>query len=376
GNQDIACLTCHHPTLNTDDNRPLPLGTGGVGLGMNRVGGHIVPRNAPELFNRHMFDGMFWDARVAMDDQGRFLTPAGNHVTPAMQQVLRDGYGALGAQAMFPPTSPVEMRGQPGENPIADIRAGEFTQIWNAYMTRIGNIPQYVTMFEAAYPGTSFQDMSMAHVGNAIGAFESQAFLSTGSPFHRFVAGDDDAMTEEQIDGALDYFAAGCGTCHGGPMLSDADFHNTGVPQIGTGTRGGVDNRDDFGRILVTGHPRDRYAFRSPSLHNVELTGPWGHAGQFGDLRVYIEHYIDIEGSLRAWRPEDNVIDPSLWNTQYDNFDNMLENLSPGVVSGVPAHLVSDEMMVFMGALTDPAMLDLTHLVPASVPSGLPVGGL
>lgn len=267
------------------------------------------------------------------------------------------------------------MRGQPGDNPIADIPNGEFLAIWGAYMGRIGAIPEYVTRFEAAYPGTSFQDMSFAHVGNAIGAFEATAFLSTGSPFAQFVAGDDGALTPQQIQGGIDYFDAGCGTCHGGPMLSDARHHNTATAQIGPGTRGGIGNLDDFGRVLVTGHPDDRFAFRSPSLHNVELTGPWGHAGQFNDLRVYIEHYIDPEQALRDWTAVDNVDDPALHGTQVDNIELVLRNLSPGVSGGVPAHLIGDDMMAFMGALTDPAMTDLTPLIPASVPSGLAAGG-
>lgn len=376
GNRDIACLTCHHPTLGSDDNRALPLGTGGTGLGMDRVGGNIVPRNAPELFNRHGFDGMFWDSRVRIDEQGRYVTPAGNHLTPAMEQVFDDGYGALGAQAMFPVTSRVEMRGPLGTSELGDIPDGQFTAIWTGLMDRLGAIPAYVTLFEAAYPGTDFEDMTFAHAGNAIGGFEAQGFLTLNSPFQRFVAGDDSALTAQEIQGGLDYFAAGCGTCHGGPMLSDELHHNTGVPQIGTGTRGGPTNQDDFGFVLVSGSPKDRHAFRSPSLYNVELTGPWGHAGQFGDLRVYIEHYIDPETALRHWDPVTNVIDPALQGTQYDNIDAVLETLSPGVAGGVPAHLVSDDMMVFMGSLTDPAALDLTHLVPASVPSGLPPGGI
>ncbi|MCB9679756.1 MAG: hypothetical protein H6737_31915 [Alphaproteobacteria bacterium] len=377
GNRDIACLTCHHPTLGSDDNRPLPLGTGASGLGMDRSGpGLIVPRNAPELFNRHGFDNMFWDSRVRIDEQGRFVTPAASQLTPEMEQVLYDGYGALGAQAMFPVTSRTEMRGQLGQSELGDIPDMQFTLIWNALMARLGDIPEYVTMFEAAYPGTDFEDMNFAHAGNAIGAFEAQSFYFMGSPFMQFVAGDDSAMTAEQIEGAIDYFDAGCGNCHGGPMLSDARHHNTGVPQIGTGTRGGPTNNDDFGFVLTSGSPRDRYAFRSPSLHNVELTGPWGHAGQFGDLRTYAEHYIDIEDALRTWDPYDQVIDPALRNTQYDNIDEVLSTLSPGVAGGVPAHLISDEMMVFFGALTDPAAEDLSAFVPATVPSGLPPGGI
>lgn len=375
GNQDVACLTCHHPTLGSDDNRSLSSGVGGTGLGENRTGGTVIPRNAPELFNRHGFQGFFWDSRVRIDEQDRFATPAGNRLTPAMEQVLRDGYGALGAQAMFPVTSRDEMRGQPGDSELGDLPDGDFTAIWAGLMARLGAIPQYVTMFEAAYPGTDFDDMTFAHAGNAIGAFEAEGFQSLGSPLQRFINGDDSALSRDEVRGGLDFFAAGCGTCHGGPMLSDAKHHNTGVPQIGPGTRGGPTDQDDFGFVLVSGSPKDRYAFRSPSLWNVELTGPWGHSGQFDDLLVYTEHYIDPAAALRAYDPTTNISNPALHGTQYDNIDAVLDVLSPLVAGGVPAHRVSPDMMSFMGSMTDPSALDLTHLVPPSVPSGLSVGG-
>jgi cytochrome c peroxidase len=369
GNRDISCLTCHRPDLGTVDARPLPLGEGGTGLGMQRRGGNDVPRNAPELFNRHVLPGMFWDSRVAEDGQGGFDTPAGSQLTPEMEAVLE--YGAVAAQAMFPPTSPVEMRGQPGENPIANLPMGDFTGIWAAYMDRLGDIPQYRTMFEAAYPGTDFDDMSFAHVGNAIGAFESEAFYTTDSPFQRFVAGDDDALSRRELKGGIAFFADGCGSCHNGPTLSDGQFHNVGLPQFGPGHADGPDGDDDFGRFAETGDPTDLYRFRTPSLMNVELTAPYGHAGQYADLEGIVDHYRDPTDRLLNFDVEANVIDPRLHDTVLDNKTEILANLSPILTNGLSARSTGRNMVAFLESMTDDRARDLSDLIPTSVPSGL-----
>ena len=84
-------MTCHHPDVGTDDDRHLPIGVGGSGLGAARAGGAIIPRNAPALFNLHTFDTMFWDSRVARDSAGDLITPAGSQLTGAMTDVFDFG---------------------------------------------------------------------------------------------------------------------------------------------------------------------------------------------------------------------------------------------------------------------------------------------
>ena len=53
------------------------------------------------------------------------------------------------------------------------------------------------------------------------------------------------------------------------------------MPQIGPGKGDGFDGHEDFGRERVTGDARDRHKFRTPTLRNVALTAPWGHAGAY-----------------------------------------------------------------------------------------------
>jgi len=54
GNRNISCATCHHPSLASGDALSLSIGGGGEGLGTERelAEGGLIPRNAPEVYNR------------------------------------------------------------------------------------------------------------------------------------------------------------------------------------------------------------------------------------------------------------------------------------------------------------------------------------
>ena len=374
GNENVACLTCHHPTLGTTDGRSLSFGEGAAGLGPSRTGGQRIPRNAPGLLNIDLLQAMFWDSRVAADGAGGFLTPAGDQLTPEMEGTLT--YGVVAAQALFPVASRLEMSGQPGDNEVADNPADDHPAIWASLMARLGAIPEYVTLFETAYPGESFGDMTFAHAANAIAAFEIRAFALRNSPWEAFVGGDDGALTTEELEGALLFFDNGCADCHSGSAFTDFGHHNTGLAQFGPGRGDGTENRDDFGYEGVSGLVGDRYAFRTPTLLNVELTGPYGHAGQFADLEAHIAHYDDAENKLLNYDITANVLDESLWDTQRENEASIISTLDAEVLDvqfGTDPDTEVAQIATFLRALTDPDAVDLSDTVPATVPSGLPV---
>ena len=275
GNRDVSCATCHWPDLGSADDRTLPLGVGGVGLGKARTGGAIVPRNSPAILNTHLLDQMFWDGRVEHSPDG-VSTPAGEALTPEMRAILDPRWELLAAQAMFPPTSRHEMRGEIGESELGNIENKNTAEIWDKLTQRLMDIPEYQRMFLAAYPDlTSISEVQFAHAANAIAAFEVKAFAHTDSPFERFVKGDDEALTDHQIEGAREFFGdAGCAQCHSGNTFTDSDFHNIGLPQFGPGKGDGASKLEDFGRERVTGSTADRYQIRTASLLNIALTGP------------------------------------------------------------------------------------------------------
>ena len=370
GNRDISCMTCHLPRLGTGDSRSLSIGQGATDLGLDRSHplGAFIPRNAPAAFNLHALESFFWDGRVFADAAGTVHTPAGAKVTPAMAATFE--FGALSALPLFPVLSRAEMRGDAG-NELAAIADDEEPQVWSALMQRLGAIPPYRALFEAAYPGTAFRDMTFAHASNAIAGFLISDFASNGSPWDHFLAGDDAALSPVQLAGAKNFMAARCSVCHNGPAFTDNQFHNVALAQVGPGQGDGPGGNDDFGRMRVTGLPADQYRFRTTPLRNVELTGPWGHDGAFTDLRAFIDHYSESDLKLQNYDPFQ--LEPLLRGTVVANYAAILatrDTLLEGVVF-TPQQV--DEVTEFMKALTDPAARTLARLTPERVPSGLPV---
>src|SRR5690606_22425902 len=190
GNRDISCMTCHLPGLGAGDQRSLSIGQGASGLGLDRIhpDGTFIPRNAPPAFNLHAMNSLFWDGRVFVDPAGTMHTPAGDKVTGEMQRTFE--FGVLSALPLFPVLSRSEMRADTG-NELAAIPDTDEPAIWAALMRRLGAIPQYRRMFEMAYPGQRFEDMTFAHASNAIAGFLTARLAFNNSPWDRFLAGDD-----------------------------------------------------------------------------------------------------------------------------------------------------------------------------------------
>jgi cytochrome c peroxidase len=370
GNKDISCMTCHLPSFGTGDDRSLSIGQGATGLGPARVHPHgdFIPRNAPAAFNLFANKALFWDGRVEVLPNGTLRTPAGVKLNAHMASIFE--FGAASALPLFPVLSPEEMRGTSG-NELADIKDKTPQQVWNALMARLGAIPEYRRMFEAAYPGTRFSQMNFGHASNAIAGFLVDQLAFNNSPWDQFLAGNDEAMTEIQLRGAKDFMTARCSICHNGSTFSDGKFHNVVVPQVGPGKGDGLNGKDDFGRMRETGLAADRYAFRTPALRNVELTGPYGHDGAFPDLRAFVDHYSESELKLRNFSTA--TLEPLLQSTLVPNADALLatrDTLLRGVV--FPDETIN-EVTAFMLALTDPAARDLSRVVPSRVPSGLSI---
>ncbi|HEB58161.1 MAG TPA: cytochrome-c peroxidase [Gammaproteobacteria bacterium] len=386
GNRNISCATCHHGLTDTGDGLSLPVGEGGQGLGVARNTGNVherVPRNAPPVFNLGAteFVRMFHDGRVAVDPSqpSGFFTPAGDDLPSGLENVLA-------AQAMFPVTSATEMAGQAGENTVADAAAaGDLagpSGVWAQLAGRVSAIPEYVDMFIAAYPGEilSAADIRYVHIANAIAAFEGSAWRADNSPYDRFLRGERGALSHSARKGMkLFYGKAGCSNCHSGKFQTDHAFHAIAMPQIGPGKGDGVDGHDDYGRERVTGNVQDRYRFRTPTLRNVVLTGPWGHDGAYNTLEAIVRHHLDTVTALENYDTAQAVLPP---DEDLDPLDFIAHNdwLRRSEIAAAneldPVHLNDRQfgyLMDFLHALTDPGSIDLRSDVPMVVPSGLPV---
>jgi cytochrome c peroxidase len=198
------------------------------------VGGRKGDRNSGTILDAAYMDFQFWDGRAR----------------------------SLEEQALGPIHNPVEM-GETLENVVRKLNAVE----------------GYRTQFQAVF-GT---DVTADGIAKAIAAFE-RTVLSGPSPFDRYMAGDKTSMSASAIRGLRVFNGkARCRTCHKGPMLSDQSFHNIGV---------GMDRPNpDVGRQAVTNDPRDRGAFKTPTLRNVALTAPYFHDGSGRTLAEVIAYY-------------------------------------------------------------------------------------
>ncbi len=382
GNMNISCASCHHPMAGTGDGLALPVGEGGRGLGVTRDTGEgadaiheRVPRNAPHIFNLGAKEivTMFHDGRLSVNPEkpSGFDSPAGDQFPAGLDH-------ALAAQAMFPVTSAAEMAGQAGENAVADAGAnGDLAEVWRLLTERVMAIPEYVELMEQAYPGVNANQISFVHIANAIGAFEATAFRADNSPFDRYLRGEKSLSHDAKT--GMKLFQNYCSSCHKGSLQTDQKFHVLGVPQIGPGKGDGLEGHDDFGREKVTGEIKDRYRFRTPTLRNVALTGPWGHDGAYDTLEAMVRHHLNPEQSL-----EDYDIDQARlpYRDDLTDIDELIhtdmasrEALKARIeIQGVD--LDEEEIgyiMEFLNALTDPASFDMRSAVPYSVPSGLPI---
>jgi cytochrome c peroxidase len=318
---------------------------------------------------------MFHDGRVelAEDQPHGFRSPAGAQLPAGLDNVLA-------VQAMFPVTSGAEMAGQAGENTIADLAAaGNLPGIWAELANRLRSIPAYVDLFMSAYPEiTSASDITYVHAANAIAAFEAHDWRFDNTPFDRYLRGDKQALSPSQKKGMILFYGqANCAACHSGKFQTDHAFYAVAMPQIGPGKGDGVNAHEDFGRERVTGELTDRYRFRTSSLRNIALTGPWGHAGAYRELRDAVKHMLNPSDSIQNYDTTQAVLPPRA-DLQAIDFEVMqnssLVQLLADTNEAPPVSLTEaqiDHLIDFLHALTDPRALNLTRDIPWNVPSGL-----
>ena len=176
-------------------------------------------------------------------------------------QMLNLGYHASwywdGRAASLEAVSSAAWKGQLGADPATSAQA-------------LNQVPVYKALFVRAFG----EPASPANVPMALASF-LRALQSGNSPWDRAQAGDRKALSREAQDGFKLFTAKGCVGCHVPPLFSDFDFHDVG---IGT----------DPGRKDATKADSDAGKFKTPSLRNVALTGPYFHDGHAATLEAAI----------------------------------------------------------------------------------------
>ncbi len=385
GNRNVSCATCHHPAFGTSDGLSLGLGDGGIGLGPERVADpqnmpeQRIPRNAPALFNlgANEFTVLFHDGRIEVDPD----RPGGLR-TPLDADMVTGFASLLSAQTMFPVLSADEMAGHYSENDVSQaVRRGVITGpggAWDIIARRVAAIPVYADDFAVVYDHIDAPDqISFADISNAIAAFMAFEWRSDSAPFDAVLRGEASLPEPAATGMALFYGAADCASCHSGPFLTDHQFHAMGAPQIGPGKAARFESHArDEGRFRVSGDVADLYAFRTPSLRNVTLTAPYGHAGAQSDLRAFVAAHVDPQAGLAGY----GIDAATLPDLPVDDLRGMDDAAAIAQAVSYRAPQIGadeiDALVAFLASLTDPVARKGRLGVPDTVPSGLPVDRL
>ena len=234
------------------------------------------------------------DPELGWSDGRRF--PFGHDRTPGRRNsmtLLNVGYfdrfswngrsESLAQQVLRAIESPIEMN--------ADL---------GVVVARLNGIDEYVRMFVASFDG---EGATTEGIGKALAAFV-RTIRSRRSRFDLFVGGDYERLNDREVEGLhLFRTRARCMNCHHGPLLSDGKFHHTGLSYYGR-------RFEDLGRYEVTGKPADRGRFRTPSLRDLQFTGPWMHNGLFVDFRGILNMYNNGMTRRRELRTGEPALSP------------------------------------------------------------------
>ncbi len=259
----VSCASCHQPQRAFTDGRPTAVG----------IGGQVGPRNAPTVLNAAYATSLFHDGRAA---------------------TLED-------QALGPLTNPIE-HGLPDLQPVLALLRRD---------------PDYRRLFRQAF-GIAPEQAEPGHVGKAIASYE-RTLVCGDSPFDRYLyGGEENALSESAKRGLRIFRRKGnCANCHeiglNDALFTDNRFYNLGVgfarlkPRFARfvdaykrAARGekidpaavyGPRERAELGRFLVTGQVADIGKFRTPTLRNISLTGPYMHDGSQKTLADVVEYY-------------------------------------------------------------------------------------
>ena len=289
----VSCATCHLPDKAFTDGLPLAKGVG------------TTDRKTMTVIGTAHSQFLFWDGRK----------------------------DSLWAQALGPLESPVEHGGD--RTMYAHLIARHYRAEYEALFGPLPDLsgpPERAGPVEDANARAAWARLSdaerqavtrvFANVGKAIAAYERK-LMPGESRFDRFARAlqEDDrqgmkaALSRDEAAGLRLFIGrANCTDCHSGPLFTNNDFHNTGIPAAAglprdAGRAAGVlkVRDDEFNclspysdakpgqcghlRFLKTdGHELTR-AFKVPTLRNISLTAPYMHAGQKRTLREVLEHY-------------------------------------------------------------------------------------
>jgi cytochrome c peroxidase len=379
------------------------------------------------MVNTALYPAMMWNGRfnsLSGDPfntaQGfRFPFPEDDTRFSFAQDVIHHLTQLLQAQGHMPPTELIEVAGFNGTCPngVPDATLGPaFCQfddgqgetvplpdgtgsrnepIRQKALTLLNASPAYRQLFAEVFPEVKAgAPIDFFMFGKAIAEFEfTQVYAD--APLDQFARGNRDAMTPAAKRGALLFFGkAKCVQCHAvaghsavgqsNEMFTDFEERVIGVPQIvpefGVGKGNvifdGPGQNEDFGLEEISGNAADRYKFRTAPLRNLALSPGFFHNGAFVRLEDAILHHLNVRNSALNYDPVKAGVPVDLTH-RIGPIEPVLDRLDPLLqhpIELTPAEF-HDLVTFVRDGLLDPRAKpeNLCKLVPAQVPSGLPV---
>jgi len=256
----VSCATCHSHTTGYAANTQFGVGIKGL------TGG----RNSPVSYNRILSSVQFWDGRAA---------------------TLED-------QAIGPIANPIEM-GHTHDACMTCLSAidgykVQFEAVFGPKSMTIDNVAKAIASFERAIvTGPSPYDFAAAlkPFTDNYKTKEDLADLKEDSPetYEKYLSvkaeADAHPMSESARRGMDLFFSekSNCTACHAGANFTDEKYHNLGV---------GMDAKiPDLGRYEITKDVKDKGAFKTPTIRNVEFSAPYMHDGSQKTLEEVVEWY-------------------------------------------------------------------------------------
>ena len=245
----VSCASCHELQNAGVDNHQYSHGVN------DQLGGV----NAPTVYNAVYNFVQFWDGRA----------------------------NTLAAQAAGPPLNPVEMASESFDQIIAKLQKDK----------------KFADAFKAVYP----DGLTEANITDAIEQFE-RSLVTPGSAFDKWLQGEDEALTAEQLEGYELFKKYDCATCHAGPILGGLTYELMGHRNDYFGDRGLELTHEDNGRFKETALERDRHRFKVPGLRNVEHTWPYYHDGTRETLEEAVRDMAIYQSDVTLTPEETDLI--------------------------------------------------------------------
>ena len=284
-NRKISCEICHLKEFGSTDGIPNAVGVGGKGHGQERLKseGKFIPRNTLALWGRGGldFNTLFWDGKVDFSNGAR-ISQFGDNAPSDDPLVVAVHLPAIEIGEMLVDDKKVK------EYKKETVKDG--LEAYKLMTSKLRDHEKSAITQLAKLLGKNESEIQFIDIARSIASFIRSEFKIKETKFQRFLF-ENGELTDDEIRGGLIFYGKGkCSNCHNGPYFTDFKFYSISLPQLGFGKNGfGI----DYGRFNVTFDPNDLYKFRTPPLHNVTKTGPYGHSGSVKTLNEAITYHFD-----------------------------------------------------------------------------------